>query len=193
MIEAERAKAREDAQAKVRAAAAAQDPDAAAEAAKQLAANSGPSQRVQAWMAERSFLLDDPDAFQLALGVGNRGAAAGLSEAEQLEAADMALRKRFPEHFEFERQAPQPPPPKPNGEARLSDLKPPPPAPAVQPGTRSGPATQNGSGEKGFKELPASVRADYERHFAKRFANMGLKPEDAQKRYAASYWKEQEE
>ena len=193
VIEAERAKAREDAQAKVRAAATAQDPDAAAEAARQLAANSGPSQRTQAWMAERSFLRDDPDAFQLAQGVCNRGAAAGLSEAEQLEAADMALRKRFPEHFEFERQAPQPPPPKPNGEARLSDLKPPPPAPAVQPGTRSGPATQNGSGEKGFKELPASVRADYERHFAKRFANMGLKPEDAQKRYAASYWKEQEE
>jgi hypothetical protein len=145
-------------------------------------------------MAERPFLKDDPDAFLLAQQVSNRGAVAGMSEAEQLEAADMALRKRFPEHFESEvRQAPQPPAPKSNGEARLSDLKPPPPAPAVQPGTRSGPAAQSASAEKGFKDLPASVRQDYERHFAKRFANMGLKPEDAQKRYATSYWKDQEE
>lgn len=189
VIEAERAKARETAEAQVRTAATAQDPDAAAEAAKRLAANSGPSPRAQAWMAERPFLREDPDALQMAVSIANRGAVAGLSEEEQLEAADMALRKRFPEHFMFEeRKAPEPPP-KPNGEARLSDL---PKPPVVQPGTRTGPTTPS-NGEKGFKDLPASVRADYERHFAKRFANLGLKPEEAQKRYATSYWKDQEE
>lgn len=180
-FEDERRRVQAEAEAAVRAAADAQDPDAAAKAAKQLAANSGPSARVQAWVAERSWYRDDPAARAEATKAGNVAAAAGLNEADQLEAADMAVRKRYPEYFGDETPPPQRQAPK---DVPLSEIRRP---PAVNPPSRGVPPTPANK-EKGYGDLPHSVRQDFERHLLRKFTNRGLTTEDAQARYAKSYW-----
>lgn len=183
ILEDERHRARQEALAEARAAAEASDPDKAEAAAKKLAANSGPSAAAQSWVAGREWLKSEPDAWQMALRACDQARAVGLTEAEQLVSADMALRKRFPEYYPAE-SAPQrealPP-----EEARLSEIRRPPP---VQQGTRTatGPATK----EKGYPDLPSDIRHTFENSLLRKFTNRGVPAEQARANYAARYWAE---
>ncbi len=177
-IEDSRRQARIEAQAAVRAAAETQDPDAAEAAAKQLAKVSGPHPQTVAWMGRNPWFQDDPDATALAVNEIQRLAGQGASVDDQLQAAEAKIRKRFPEHFgQAERTESR-------EEVPLSESRHNRTPPAVQAGTRGGEIRTK---EKGFTDIPPGDRALYQRHFAKRFEQT-MKPEDAQKKYAASYW-----
>ena len=175
VIEQERARARQEAQEAIRAAAEAQDPDAAARAAERLASVSGPPPQTVAWLGRNGWFNSDMDAQALATAAINRAAQAGKSIDEQLEAGEEAVKRRFPEHFGGSNAADR-------GEVRLSEAK---AAPHVQSGARAAPVA---SREKGFGDIPSGDRAIYTRVFAKRYEGMGLKPAEAQAKYAASYW-----
>ncbi|MDD1679580.1 MAG: hypothetical protein LUO93_10420, partial [Methanomicrobiales archaeon] len=111
----------------------------------------------------------------------NRLAAQKLPIEEQLDGAEALIRKRFPEYFgQAERAEP--------AEARLSEVRPAPPA--VQRGTRGGESRPK---EKGFADIPPGDRASYIRYFAKNYESYGLKPEEAQARYAKAYWSNKDE
>lgn len=174
-IEDARRQARIEAQAEIRAAAEAKDPEAAERAAQKLAENSGPPPQTQAWIARNSWFDADPEARAVAVARVNRLAQQGASIEEQLEAAESEVRKRFPEHFGMREQ--------PREEVRLSETRRAPPMVAT--GNRGGSTTPK---EKGFADIPAGDRALYARHFQKRFESQGLKTEDAQARWAKSYW-----
>ncbi len=175
-VEDAQRRAREEAEARVRAAAEAQDPEAAAAAARELAKASGPPPQTTAWIGRNSWFNEDPDAQALAVAEINRLAQTGASIEDQLEGAEAKIRKRFPEHFgQAERQEPK-------TESRLSESRHVPPA--VQGGTRG---ADTRAKERGFADIPPGDRALYAKHFARRFEET-MKPEDAQKKYAASYW-----
>ncbi len=174
-IEDAQRRARVDAEAAVRAAAEARDPEAAAQAAKQLAKASGPPPQTMAWIGRNPWFNDDPDAQTLAVAEINRLAQSGASIDEQLDGAEAKIKRRFPEYFgQAERREER-------TEVRLSETR---QAPAVQSASRGGTTRTK---EKGFADIPPGDRALYAKHFSKRFEQM-MKPEDAQKKYAASYW-----
>ena len=174
-IEESRRQARLEAQAEIRAAAEAQDPERAAAAANRLAEISGPPPQTLAWINRNSWFNTDPEAQALARSVVERAAAQGRSIDEQLEEAEASVKRRFPEHFSDYRRKDE------NREVRLSDRRP----PAVQGGSRTAAPV---SKDKSFADIPAGDRALYQRHFAKRFESNGLKPEQAQAKYASAYW-----
>lgn len=177
-IEDQRRQARIDAQAEIRAAAEAQDPERAETAAKRLAQVSGPPPQTVTWMGRNAWFNEDPDAQLLAVNEINRIAASGGSIEDQLEAAEAKVRRRFPEHFgQAER-------PEPEGEVKLSERRVSQP-PAVQGGQRGGEIRTK---EKGFADIPPGDRALYAKHFSRRFESSGLKPDEAQAKYARSYW-----
>lgn len=172
------------AEAGVKAAAEAKDPEAAAAAAKQLAAHSGPSPRVSSWVAERPWYREDPAARAEATKAADLAAAAGYTEAEQLEAADLAVKRRFPEYYGASREeAPRREAPK--EEVRLSEIKRP---PTVNAPSRTTPTPQNK--ERGYADLPQDVRRTFEQTLQRKFTNRGDTVEQAQSRYAKSYWRE---
>ncbi len=175
--------ARADAEARVRAAAEAKDPEEATRAARDLAQNSGPPPQTLAWIARNGWFNTDMDATILATAEVNRQASLGASIEDQLDAAERKVRLRFPEHFDPPARGERT---EERGEVRLSERA----APAVQPGSRSG-ATQPKA--KGFGDIPSGDRALYQRHFARRYENSGLKPEEAQAKYASAYWANKEE
>lgn len=176
-IEDSRRQARIEAQAEVRAAAEAADPERAEAAAQRLAKVSGPPPQTVAWMGRNTWFNDDPDAQAMAINEINRMAGSGASIEDQLEAAEAKVKHRFPEHFgQAERPEPK--------EVPLRESRHITTPPAVQAGTRGADVRTK---EKGFADIPAGDRALYQRHFAKRFEQT-MKPDDAQKRYAASYW-----
>ena len=176
-IEEERRRAQVEARAEIRAAAEAQDPEAAEAAAAKLARNSGPPPQTTAWIAKNQWFNTDSEAQAVAVAAVNRGAAAGLSIEDQLEAAEIAVKKRFPEHFPGEAR---------REEVRLSERRP----PVVTPGTRTAPPS---SREKTFGDIPAGDRAQYQRYFAKRMEGRGLSKAEAEAKYAKTYWAEQGE
>lgn len=175
LLEEERRKARIEAQAELRQAAEAGNADAASAAAEKLARVSGPPPETVAWIGRNAWFNDDPDAQVLAVSEINRLAAQGASIPDQLSAAEAKVRKRFPEHFEVREQ--------PREEVRLSEVRRNPPS--VSAGSRGGVVVPK---EKGFTDIPAGDRQQYEKHFAKRFVNQGLTAEQAQTKYARSYW-----
>ncbi len=175
-LEDQRRVLRAEAEARVAAADTAEDRVAAA---RDLAAVSGPPPQTVAWMGQNQWFNDDPDARQMAVGVINRLAAQGVSIDEQLEAAAAQVKKRFPEHFG---QAE----PLRNEEVRLSETRRAAP-PAVQAGTRG--AGSGGSKEKGFGDVPPGDQALYRKHFERAFMGQGLTQDQAQAKYAASYWR----
>lgn len=177
-IEDSRRQARIEAQAEVRAAAEANDPDRAEVAAQRLAKVSGPPPQTVAWMGRNSWFNDDPDAQAMAVNEINRAAQAGASIEDQLSAAEAKIKKRFPEYFGQAERIEEP------KEATLRETRHAATPPVVNQGTRGADVRTR---EKGFADIPAGDRALYQRHFAKRFEST-MKPEDAQKRYAASYW-----
>lgn len=172
-----------EAEARVRQAAEAQDPEAAAAAAREVAAHSGPPPQTVAWMARNTWFREDTGAQAVAVTAIKRAEAAGLSIQDQLEAGEMAAKKRFPEYFgedsPLRREAPK-------EEVRLSEIKRP---PVVNPPSRTTPSTA--PKERGFTDLPQVARQSYERFFERKFMSHGLTKEEAQARYAASYWKDQ--
>lgn len=169
---------REKAEAAVRAAAEAGDPDQAQSAARQLAKVSGPPPQTVAWMGQNTWFNDDPDAQMMAVAEINRLALAGASIDDQLSGATAKVRKRFPEHFGQAERMREPE----REEVRLSERRAP---PAVAAGTRGGSSVQR---ERGFADVPPGDRAAYAKYFAKNYESMGLKPEEAQARYARKYW-----
>ncbi len=181
-IEENRRQARLEAIAEVRAASEAQDADRSQRAAERLAQVSGPPPQTVAWMGRNPWFNEDPDAQLLAAHEINRLANAGASIEDQLAAATEKVKRRFPEYFDQpeEREEPR--------ETRLSDSRR--IAPAVQAGTRNSSQMQQQK-EKGFSDIPRDDQASYRKYFAKRFESTGLKPNEAEAKYAASYWREQ--
>jgi len=182
-FEEERRQLLTTAEAKARAAVEAKDPDAAAAAVKEAA---GDSPRVTAWIAAHPWFTQDPAARIVAAKATGVAHAAGLTEQEQLEAAELAVKKRFPEYFEREetsvalvREAPK-------EEVRLSEIK---RAPAVNAPSRTTPSEKPNK-EKGYGDIPQAMRQDFERHQLRKFTGRGLTTEQAQTRYAQAYWKE---
>lgn len=173
-IEDQRRQARIEAQAEIRAAAEAKDPEAAAAAAEKLAKVSGPPPQTVAWLSRNPWFDEDADAQVLAIAEVNRVAAQGGTIEDQLKAAEAKVRKRFPEHFGEVK------PDREEVSLRESNVKP----PAVQSGTRGGNSTPK---VKGFNDIPAGDRALYQKHFARRYEQT-MKAEDAQKKYANAYW-----
>lgn len=185
VIEDAKRQAREEARAELKAATEAQDVNAAEAAARKLADNSGPPPQTLAWIGRNPWFNSDQEARGIAVGAIRRAEAAGLSIEDQLEAGEIAARKRFPEHFETaptpsQREAPKP-------EVRLSEVR---PAPQVQQGTRT--VATPASKEKGFADLPQGARQDYERHLARHFRNRFSSEDDARTAYAKKYWAETE-
>jgi len=168
-IEEDRRRAREEAQRVIRES---DDPEERDKAAKRLADAAGPPPETQAWVARNPWFQTDSRANALAVATANEAAKRGASISDQLKEAEAEVKRRYPEHF---------------GEpARLSEVRAR-PAPQVQGGTRSGTTTQR---EKGFSDLPSAARDAFERHLLRTFTNRGLSKQEAEKRYAMSYWRE---
>jgi hypothetical protein len=175
-IEDQRRQAVREAQAQIRAAAEASDPDRAEAAARQLAQVAGPPPQTVAWIGRNAWFNEDPDAQLLAVNEIERLARAGASIEDQLAAAETKVRKRFPEHFGQAEVRPEP-------EVQPEPRRAP---PAVQGGTRTSEARTR---EKGFADIPPGDRALYQKHFARRFEESTGSKEAAEKKYAASYWR----
>jgi hypothetical protein len=105
----------------------------------------------------------DPEATALAMGVADNLAKQGKSAAEQVAAAEKAVKKRFPELFDE-------PPPRQQGKG---------PAAVHTADTRSAPRRP---GPKGFAELPADAK-----QAALRMESKGRCSRDE---YAKFYWQE---
>lgn len=108
----------------------------------------------------------DPEATALAMGVAENLSRQGKSHAEQVAAAERAVKKRFPELFDE-------PAPKPQGKG---------PAAVHTSQTRSAPRAR--SGPKGFADLPAAAKET-----ALRMESRGRCSRDE---YAKVYWQEPE-
>jgi hypothetical protein len=166
-------------EAELKAAVEAKDPEGAKAAAERLAdvkaEENRPHPATVRWIERNAWFEDDPDARALAESAVLRAHKQGLSIEEQLEAAEKAVKPRFPEYFPSERRAEE------HKEVRLSDRK----APQVAEGSRT---TRTTPKDKSFADMPAGDRAEYKKRFQKRFESMGLKPEEAEARYARAYW-----
>lgn len=188
-IEETQRQAREQLQAGIRTAAEAQDPDTAEKLAAQLARTNVPP-ATAAWVAKNPWFNEDPDAQALAKQVAERSSRAGATTEEQLAAAETAVRKRFPEHFDpAVEEKPRREDSEPREEVRLSDSRqraaiP----PAVAGGSRGGTGAQK---EKGFADISQGDQALYRKHFQRRFEGRGMTTEQAQEKYAKSYWRTQ--
>lgn len=177
-IEDERRRVREEALRTVRTA---DDPEERVRAATKLAENSGPPPETLAWMARNTWFDSDPDAQAMAVAAVNRMAARGASIPDQLAEAELAVRKRFPEHFAtVTDQRP--------AEQRLSDVRRAAPIPPqVQQGSRAGTSQPR---ERGFGDIPAADRQAFRTNLLRHFMANGQTQEQAEARYARSYWRD---
>ena len=152
------------------------DPAEREKAATKLRESSGPPPETQAWLSKNPWFHTDPDAQALVVATVNRLAQTGATISEQLEEAEKKARQRFPEYFSA------------GTEQRLSDVRRQAPSPPqVQQGSRAG---SSQPAEKGYAQIPRADRDAFELHLQKHFMAKGLKKEDAQAQYAASYWRE---
>lgn len=185
-IEETRRQAVADAEARLRAAVEAQDPEAAVAAGKELAKTAGPAPETVAWVARNPWFENDPEAQAVARATVERSAKAGATIPEQLEAAEASVRKRFPEHFDAPREEPKPrqeAPSQPASEVRLSDaLRR--AAPAVTTGSRTG---SDRPREKGFEDIPSADQQLYKQKLERKFLGR-MTVEEARARWAKSYW-----
>lgn len=179
VIEDNRRRMRAEIEAELNAAVEAQDPQGAKAAAERLAdvkaEETKPHPATVKWIERNSWFEDDPDAQALARNAVVRAAKQGLSVEDQLEEAEKAVKRRFPEYFPSERRDEE------TRETKLSERK----APLVQDGSRT---TRTQSKEKAFADIPAGDRSLYTKHFQKRYESTGLKPDEAQAKYAKAYW-----
>jgi len=163
-MERMREKAMKDAEERIAAAAADGDTDGVREATKELKEASRPVDPGYAGFVARNTWFDtDPVARQVALAAAEKAYNNGASPTEQYAAAEKEVQRRFPEHFEADAPA----------EKQRS-------APSVAGGQRAASATPR---QKGWNDLPASVRDANERYFVKKGL---LTREEA----AAAYWQE---
>lgn len=174
-LDEQRRQARDQALAELKDAAAEKD-EVRVQAAEQRLKETEPRPEAQAWVAENPWFNDDAAARAVAVSVVNREAAAGRTPREQLASAEREVRRRFPEHFDEVIE--------PRAEVRLSEARR--PAPAVQGGTRGAAITPK---VKGFGDIPAGDQATFRKTFLPRYVSMKLTQEQAETRYAASYWK----
>lgn len=123
---------------------------------------------VEADFAKRNpWYGKDEDATAYAIAVSNREAGKGRSHAEQLEAVEEAIRKRFPDVVGEKREAKAPT--------------------AVHAPGRSVSSRR----EKGYSDLPATVKAAADK-YAKLFHDKhGLDVEKSKAEYAKDYWQDQ--
>lgn len=174
MLEAERVRIREEALRTIRTA---EDPEERAKAANRLAENAGPPPETRAWLARNPWFETDPDAQALASATVNRLAQRGASIVDQLAEAESVVKKRFPEYFAT------------GDEQRLSDVRRQAPTPPqVQQGSRA--TTSAAPREKGFSDIPPADRQAFRVHMLKAFMASGQTQEQAEARYAKSYWRE---
>ena len=154
----------------------ADDPEVRARAAERLAQNAGPPPETQAWIARNPWFYTDPDAQVLVVATVNRLAASGASIPDQLEEAEKKVRQRFPEYFAS------------GTEQRLSDVRRSAPnPPKVQDGSRA--AANGAPKEKGFADIPRADRDVFRNNLLKHFMANGQTQEQAEGRYARSYWR----
>lgn len=176
VINDERRRAREQALADLRAAERAGEADKAEAAAERFRQTEGPPPAVSSWIARNAWFNEDPAANAVAVAVTNR--LKDRPVAEQLEAAEAEVQRRFPEHF-------GPAPRERDEEIRLSEVRRPPP---VQSGSRGASSAPK---EKGFGDLPPGDRAMFTQKLLKHFKARGMTETQAQDRFAASYWRDQ--
>lgn len=202
VIEENTRQARADAEREAREAATAGDPDRAA-AAVVKAAQAGPPPETVAWIARNAWFDEDPEARAVAAAAVERAATQKLSIAEQLEAAEKSVKKRFPEYFEEEageddlpefitRQTQRRTEEAPKREVRMSEST------KVAAAAQNGPASSARvrdskiNKEKSFKDIPSTDQALYQKYFASRFQSRGMNVEQAQEKYAKTYWNNKE-
>lgn len=132
------------------------------------AIDAAPTRNVeQDFAARNTWYGKDDEATAYAISVCQREAAKGKSTAEQLEAVDVAIRKRFPELV--------------GGEGKVTP----------KPATVNAPGRPPAKREKGYSDLPPAVR-DAADKYAKLFKDKhGLDPEQSKKEYASDYWSAQ--
>lgn len=175
VVEEERRRARQQAIEDLRAAERAGDADRANAAAERVANTEGPPPVVAAWVRDNPWFNDDPAARAVAAAVTDRLKSRPI--AEQLEAAEAEVKRRFPEHFgPAERREEQ-------TETRLSDVRRPPP---MANGTRGPGSTPK---EKGWADIPPVVRTSVAR-IVKAYQSRGETQVQAEARYARSYWRD---
>ena len=172
-IEDERRRAREEA---TRTLVESEDREEREKAAAKLASNQQVPPQTQAWIAKNPWFETDPVAQRVAVDTINRAHAMRLPVDQQLLAGEEAVRREFPQYF-----APS------VSEQRLSDVRRAAPMPPqVQQGTRAA-ATQ--PREKGFAQIPRADREAFVNNLQRKFMARGLTQEQAQQRYAESYWR----
>lgn len=185
----------------------ANDPERVVAAAQEVSraaeevANTGPHRETVDWVARNSWFDTDSRAKALAVDVVNQEARRGATIAQQLEAAEAEVKKRFPEHFgasERERQQDDTRY-EPERDARprvrdreipLSESRIAREPPAVSSGSRAGAGVAK---EKGFSDIPAADRSLYQSKLARKYEGRGMTPDEARNRYAKAYWREQGE
>lgn len=188
-LAAERRLAREEAERKIREAAKSGNPEEAVQAAKGLAAASGPDPRTVAWAARNSWFHSDPAAKALAVAVVNARAASGASHEDQLQAAEDEVKRRFPEHFGDYRRKETEADPDTRREARLSEVR---PAPVMERGSRTGGGVGGQQKPKGWSDIPTDDRKA-QSIFVRNFMRRGKSETEAQAILAREYWRNQGE
>lgn len=186
-LEEERRAIREEAEREIREAAKAQDPERAVKAGEKLAQVAGPPPETRAWLARNAWFDADPAAQALARTIVDRKAAEGMTHAEQLEAAEREVRKRFPEHFpDARREEGREEGAKDiRGESRLSDIARRDP-PSVAEGQR-GSSNRRSTREPGWSDIP-SLDREAMKPFFKRFRSRGWDDAKIQSELAGTYW-----
>lgn len=184
-----RREAREETRRELDAAIHAGDTETAIQAADRLAKNVGPPPQTVAWIARNGWFHADPDAQVIAANAMRRAERAGATIEEQLQAGEVAARKRFPEHFDdiqpFRREEPSSESVRePRREVRLSEVRP--PAPSLAEGSRSG-GGRTQPKEKGWMDIPSVDRSQMQQ-FVKRALRKGQTEKQATDFLAASYW-----
>jgi hypothetical protein len=127
-------------------------------------------------MGRNAWFNEDPDAQLLAVNEMNVSPGPAPPSRTSWPRRRLKVRKRFPEHFGQAEVRPEP-------EVQPEPRRAP---PAVQGGTRTSEARTR---EKGFADIPPGDRALYQKHFARRFEESTGSKEAAEKKYAASYWR----
>ena len=153
-----------------------EDPAERRKAATELQQHAGPPPQTQEWIGRNPWFNTDVEARNVAARAMQRAFAIGLSIEDQIAAGEEAARREFPHYFSL------------GTEQRLSDVRRQSPnPPQVQQGSRVGASQPK---EKGWSDIPRADRDAFELHLVKHFMAKGLKREEAQAQYAASYWRE---
>lgn len=193
-LEDERRRGREEAEREAREAATAGDPERAAAAVKK-AVEAGPPPETVAWINKNTWFNEDPVAQAAAVAEVKRMAARGATNMEQLEAAEAVVKKHFPEHFEDDSYEELPEfitrKPEPKREVKMSESKT--VAQAASATTSARVKDSRQSKEKSFKDIPTKDQDQYKKFFERKFMSHGMTAEDAQARYARTYFGNQSE